>query len=455
MIEGYDGNVLLADEMGLGKTIQALAWTRMAKPYPVLVVCPANAKYVWEREGEKWLGHTPTVIEGNFKNNSRLEGDVIVINYDILSTWLPELRRYKFRCIIIDESQNIANISTKRYKAINNLVVREIKKGNRMVRRTPLIPHRIAISGTPLTNNPSELWGTLSIVWPQLFLSPWKFFWEYTRPFRLRGQWIFSGAKNLKKLHAELKSLGMIRRLKADVLKDLPEKERRIIYIRIAHEAEYRKAKNDFIHWLTAISPKRAKKARRAEALVKIGYLLRLTAKFKLRTVAEWIDSFLEDTDRKLIVFSYCAPILRVLEKRYGKMCVRIDGSVRGRDRMALVDRFQTDKRCRLAVCNGKAAGVALTLTAASDVLGADFPWAPGTLMQAEDRVHRFGQKNKVVITYLVGKDTIEEHVMKVLIQKQTVIEKVLNGKVSGDSKNLRTLNKSMAKILISHVLKS
>lgn len=452
LIQKYDGVVLQADEMGLGKTAQCLAWGK-SRPdaRPVLVICPANAKYVWEREAVEWFGYTPVVLEGNYHKGAEFiisNAQIVVINYDILASWVPALRRRKFKVLMMDEVHSISNLTTKRYKAIRDLVLRKKGKG-RKAQWLPRIPHRIGISGTPITNRPADLWATLSILWPHVFKTPWKYYWKYCRPYKARGRWVFTGAKNLKHLHRMLKRLGMIRRTKAKKLKSLPPKCRHIVSIKLPDMREYHKAEDNFLLWLSRISLRKARRAARAEAMVRMVYLLRMAVKLKMPRIARWIDQFLDTTDKKLVVFSYCSPLLRVLERRYGSEAVRIDGSVRGRKRMALVDRFQEDPACRLALCHGKAAGVALTLTAASDGLGTDFPWSPAMLMQAEARIHRFGQTKHCSMTYLVAQNTMETQVLDTLIEKQSVMEQVIDGKTGPDSKELERLNKSMGSILL------
>jgi SWI/SNF-related matrix-associated actin-dependent regulator 1 of chromatin subfamily A len=454
VIQKYDGVILQADEMGLGKTAQCLAWCR-SRPdvWPVLVVCPANAKYVWEREAQDWFGECPMVIEGNYKrgrNDLLHMGNIVVINYDVLASWAPALKKVKFKTLMMDEGHSIANLETKRFKAVQDIALRKTGTGKRKT-WVPRIPHRISISGTPLTNKPADLWATLHILWPMKFKTPWRYYWEFCKPFKMRNRWVFTGAKNLPKLHRMLKRLGMLRRTKAKKLKSLQPKSRHIVHIKLPDMREYHKAEANFLHWLSKKSLRKAKRAARAEAMVRMGYLLRMSVKLKMPFIARRIDRFLDTTDKKLVVFSYCSPLLRVLERRYGVEAVRIDGSVSGRKRMALVDRFQDKKSfCRVALCHGKAAGVALTLTAASDALGTDFPWSPAILMQAEARIHRFGQTKKCTMTYLVALDTMEEHVLETLIEKQGIMEQVIDGKVGPDSQELENLNKSFGSILLT-----
>lgn len=450
-----NGGVLQADEMGLGKTIQVIDWIRQYSTMTTVILCPANAKYdVWEKEIVKWLGFRPLVLEGRKSRPIGGNEKIIVVNYDIIDAWAKEISHLRISTVVFDEVHYLSNVSSARYRALDKLLVNTVKKGRKVVKRTSKIPSRIGMSGTPVNNKPADLYGSLSLIWPQYYTSPWKFYFKYSRPYRYHNRWIVAGSRNKPKLWAELKKRGMVRRLKEEVLK-IPKKDRRIQLVTLRRWSEYQFAENQFREWIIATrSIRKARKTLRAETLVKVGYLLRLSAKLKMNRIGNWIDSFLEDTDRKLIVFSYITPLIHALEKRYGDLTVKITGQVTGRKRSKAISRFQHDKTCRIALCNGKAAGVALTLTAASDVLGTDLPWNPAILLQAEDRAHRFGQKRQVVITYLIGKGTMDEHVMNVLASKQKDIDNILSGKDGRDSKELTTMTKSMYKELVSRVLK-
>lgn len=442
MIEKHNGVCLQADEMGLGKTVQVLAWLKTRPDcQPALIVTPANAKYVWEREAKKWLGKTPVVLEGRYNKHTNphtTDCGSVIINYDVIESWLPFLKRCKFKTLIIDEVHYIGNIESIRYRALLEFVK---------------VPHRIGVSGTPITNKTADLYGVLSIIWPKVFYSPWAYYHRYCRPRKFRGRWVIDGSKNLGELHDRLKKLGTIRRKKRTELKDLPPKVRHVVRVGISRRHEYDYASEDFLGWVRKkYSMTRARRAKRAEAMTKIMYLLRLSARLKMRKIIKWIDKLLSKKE-KLIVFSYCTPLLEALEEYYGNITVRIDGSVTGRKRMALVDRFQNDSSCTLALCNGKAAGVALTLTAACNVLGTDLPWSPATLFQAEDRAHRFGQTKEVNIYYLVGRGTLDEYVMETLIKKSAIFEKIFDGGSGDNSKELKRINRDMGSILIKKML--
>jgi len=172
--------------------------------------------------------------------------------------------------------------------------------------------------------------------------------------------------------------------------------------------------------------------AQRQPALVRFGYLMRLVAKLKRFHVKDWIDNFLQESDEKLIVFSGHTKMIDWLGVQYPKNSTRIDGQVTGVKRMHAVDRFQKDPLCRFARCNPKAAGVGLNMTAGSHVLFTDFPFTPGTLKQGEDRAHRIGQIRQCFVWFMAVAGTVEERLMTLLIEKQDVLDEVLDGTGEG-----------------------
>lgn len=438
-IKDWRGRALLADEMGLGKTLQALYYAyKVTKCRPVIVVCPASVKLNWEREAAHHVGMASEVLEGRKVPRLKplVRTPIIILNYEILAAWLPYLLALNPQMVVIDEAHYIKNRNSKRYKAVKKLCEH--------------VTRVIALSGTPLTNQPAELWPVLSIIRPDLFKSFFKFVFKWCKPKKLPWGWVYSGARDLDILHAKLKRTCMIRRLKRDVLKDLPPKVRKVIPMQLSDRREYDEATNDFLGWLSKQSLEKARKAKKAEALIRIGYLLRLCAKLKVELIYDWIDNFLETSDGKLVVMTMHRRMIELLEERYGKLAVRVDGTVKGDDRQRAVDSFQHSPKVRLFLGNIRAAGIGITLTAADTCVFTDLPWTPGDLVQAEDRIHRIGQKGTAFIYYLVAVNTIEEKLCKLLREKQSILEEVLDGKGRGDDLNifnelLRTVTRKAA----------
>jgi SWI/SNF-related matrix-associated actin-dependent regulator 1 of chromatin subfamily A len=419
-IYNFGGRALLADEMGLGKTIQALQWIRkIPKRRPVIIITPASMKFTWQAEAAMHFGMRTEVIEGHRKGRRPLpSGDVIILNYDLLRSWLPALIRANPKCLIIDEVQFIKNLDARRTKCV-------LKLANDV----PSVSSVVGLSGTPITNRPIEFWPVLQAIRPDLYPSFTKFAWRYCKPKYTPWGWQFNGSAHESELNRILLRECMIRRLKKDVLPELPDKVRRAVSFKLKSYLEYNEAEKNFLGWLKKQSPVRAKRAKKSQALTKVGYLLRLVAKLKLEWTTKWIEEFLEaNPGEKLVGFTMHTFVIDHLKQKFGHRCVFVDGRVTGRMRAETVRQFQSNKRIDLFLGQWTAAGIGITLTAAHNFAAFDFPWTPGDLVQGEDRIHRIGQKKNCHIHYLAVLGTIEEKLIKILKKKSKILDAILNG---------------------------
>ncbi len=418
-IEQRDGLALIADEQGLGKTMTALAYLQKHPELrPAVIVCPASLKLNWEKEAQAWM-ETPKVEVLHGRRPYKTAGEILVINYDILYDWVDSLIAAKTKVVIADEAHLCRSTSAWRTKALRKLV--------RAIR-----PRRfVALTGTPVVNRPMEYYSTLNLLSPSLFESKWSFAQRYCGAQYNGFGWQFNGASNTVELHSLLTKGGpMLRRLKSQVLPELPPKIRAAVPMEVskAGYAEYCLARDQFKTWLKSKGgPDAVARASGAEALVKIGVLKQLAAKAKLESCISWIQDFL-DSGNKLIVFAVHREILSGLEAKFPGVCVRVDGSTPQNLRQKAVEKFQTDKNTTLFLGNIQAAGVGLTLTASSAVAFIELPWTPGELLQAEDRAHRIGQEDCVNIYYLLAKDTIDQMLARMLDLKQGVVDSVTDG---------------------------
>lgn len=414
-LHALDGRALLADEMGLGKTLQALTYARRMEP--VIIVCPASLKYNWEREAALHYGIGAEVLEGTrppAKQRLTTHHPMVVINYDILPHWLDHLIREKPQCVILDEVHYCKNKTAKRTKAVKKLC-----QG---------AEHVIGLSGTPMTNRPSELWSILNIIRPDLFPAFFPYAMRYCKARKRPWGWEFKGATNMPELNKILRENVMIRRLKKDVLKDLPDKQRSVVTFDLDNWDEYQAANDDLISWLATQSKTKAKKAAKAEKVVQFGYLKRLAIKGKYLAACDWIDQFFEETGRKLVLFAVHRAVMKWLHSRYPNSVV-VNGDVVGRRRQLAVDKFNNDPECRLFIGQLKAAGAGINLQkGASDLAFMELGWTPSDHTQAEDRIHRIGQKNGAQCYYLVARGTIEEMLCGVIQTKQGVVDQALDG---------------------------
>ena len=378
----------IADEMGLGKTVQALATVHHLNAYPVLVVCPASLKINWLRESNKWLkGHPSQVLPSWYK------ADVDVTNYESLPKLKQQIKERKYKSVIVDECHYVKN-----HKAIRTKALVEIVEG---------IEVRLLLSGTPIVNRPAELLAQLGVLGRLEDLGGFRRF--STRYL----QWDFKGyGTNLDELQRELRAKCFIRRKKSDVLKELPPKIRTVVDMELEDKVAYENAANEAENEIGAIQLFRHEAARQ-----------------KLRDVEAWVRDFLE-TGEKLVLFAVHIDIQKALILKFPG-CATILGEETVGARQASVDRFQTDKECQLIVCSLKAAGVGLTLTAASNVAFVEQDWTPGGMEQAEDRCHRIGQLDSVTAWYLLAKGTIDTEMSELIEEKRKAISSATDSEKS------------------------
>ena len=412
-LETTNGCALIGDQMGLGKTVQALGYLQLHPELrPAIVVCPSSLRLNWKKEAYSWLT-TDDIVEVVGTKTKEIVGDIIIINYDILKKNQEKLDDLNAKVIILDESHYIKNKSQRTTAGM------EIASN---------APHRILLTGTPLMNRPRELWNQLRVIDPVGY--PEKGFFRWHKRFCNATQneygWDFNGASNIDELAESLKNV-MIRRLKSDVLAELPEKQYTTLPVIINNRREYDNAEQNFIEWVGEHKGIGAqKKASRAEHLAKIEALKQVAAEGKIKAAFEWITTFLQ-TDEKLVVFATHKSVIAQLMKKFSKVAVKIDGSCSMEERQDAVDAFQNDPDIKLFVGNIKAAGVGITLTAASDVMFLEFPWTPADLEQACDRVHRITQKDCVNIYYFMAENTIDVKIIQMLEEKKKVIDGVMD----------------------------
>lgn len=415
-IYDFAGRCLLADDPGLGKTIMSYAWiSRIPKRRPVVIVTPSSLKYQWQDEGLLHFRTRTRVLEGTRPKVKKLKDEIIIINYDILSHWLPVLLRRQPQVVILDECQFVSNYKAKRTKA-----ARELAQSAASV---------IALSGTPMTNKAVQLWSVLNIIRPDIFPSFHNFAWEFTNPRMSHWGWIYKGAKNKSKLYQILTQECMIRRLKKDVAKELPAKTHIMLPMKLspASAREYAEARDSFINWLRKKSPAAAHKAKKAQSLVKVGYLLRLCAKLRFKQTAQFIKEFSEANPGKQIVgLTGHTNIIDRLKDQFPKSAI-VDGRVTGMFRTQTIRRFTAGKTPYFWG-NWRAAGTGLNLQTSHHFIALDPPWTPGDLIQGQDRVHRIGQKEKVIVYYLFAMNTIEEEWLRILRERASDLKAILDG---------------------------
>jgi len=414
-VEAHDGRALIADQMGLGKTIQAIGWMQLHRDkIPVVIVCPASLKFNWQNEIEKWMPDPSIEILSGTKTYLP-QKDIIIINYDILFAWTDILKKINPKILIFDEVHKTKSSKAQRTKASKKLAKN--------------IPHIIALSGTPILNRPIEIYNALYIIDNTLFPN-YRYFAQQYCNYHFNGfGWDANGASNVLELNQRLTSSVMIRRLKKDVLPELPDKMFSFVPIELKNQKEYAEAENDFIKFVREQKGlEAAKRANNAIQFAKIEGLKQLAGKGKLDDCITWIEDFLE-TEDKLVVFAWHTEIINTLLEKFSGKAVKFDGKMTATEKENSKNSFMTDEKIKLFIGQIATAGEGITLTVASNLAFIELPWTPGGLDQCIDRLHRIGQKECVNVHYLLAKDTIEERIAHLIDQKRQTFDAVLDGK--------------------------
>ena len=403
--------VLIADEMGLGKTIQAIGflnryWMEIKS---VLIVCPASLRINWQREIDRWAVDTGT--EYTITSYASLK------NVDL---------QQSFDVAILDEAHYIKNPKSKRAKLCRKIQCRQ----------------KIAMTGTPILNRPIELWNILHWLspkdWP--LNSYYKYGIRYCAGYKkhigAQQVWDFNGASHLDELREKLKPL-MIRRLKADVLEELPDKVRQVIELpAMGVDPDLMKRLREVVRNVEALEETYAHDVAKLDAEMELLFsetsALRHEAGLaKADMAVDVIHDILKSVD-KVVVFAHHRDViekLRVaLNFRSKGNCAVIHGDVPLKIRDKAVQAFQNDPRVRVFIGQIQAAGTGLTLTAASHVVFVELDWTPGVMTQAEDRCHRIGQEDTVLVQHLVLEDSLDAKMAKTLVRKQATVTRALDG---------------------------
>jgi SWI/SNF-related matrix-associated actin-dependent regulator 1 of chromatin subfamily A len=336
------------------------------------------------------------------------------------------LQQFDFQCVICDESHNLKEKKSQRCQ----LGLPLLQKAKRLV----------LLSGTPALARPVELWPQVYCIAPKLFGSYTAFTKKFCNAQRGRFGWDVSGISNANELFDNLRQI-MVRRLKSDVLSELPPKQRSIIPIKMDSNRvkECRELMTELEATKLSVSELVGQDANDAHfehrRLLMQAY--QASGIGKANAVTEYLLDWLAGAGtQKILVFAHHQHVMDALEhsvaKKYkGVGHIRIDGTVPSSERAVRVRKFQTNSQVRVAILSMTAAGVGITLTAASSVLFAELHWTPGVLAQAEDRCHRIGQQNAVNVMYCVCKDeslSVDMRLWAMLGRKVGNLGRVIDG---------------------------
>jgi len=455
--ELFSGRALIGDDMGLGKTVQAIAWLQIhKKARPAVVLCPASIKEMWARKIGEWMTDERTVIlsgkpgkasetkEKAVVGKGNPAGPIYILNYDIIGNklvisyrddgtkvkkevagtgWVDWLIENGIHAVVVDEGHYLKS-GKKSARGVGGIKLMKAAE------------FCLVLSGTPIENRPAEFWPVLNALKPHLFRDFFKFGKRYCGAVNNGFGWSFKGATNLQELNAMLRETVMIRRLKKDVLKDLPPKQRVVVPLAI-----------DDTCWKTYIEAEKEVACAESKflAITKLIKLQQAAVRAKLKSALDWVADFLE-SDEKLIVFAHHHFVVDAIRHRFDKVTkiAEVTGRTVG-SKQEQEDLFQNDPGCRLFI-GSKSATEGLTLHAASNVAFFEFFETPGKMAQAEDRAHRIGQVDSVTSWFLIAAETIEEDNAALLDKKLQVLKAVLDDEIADETELITELLKAVIK---------
>lgn len=428
------GIALLGDDMGLGKSPQACGIINELNPQSVLVVCPASLKLMWRDMLKTWMvrPYDVTVLMPR-SVFTRKPGGIWIINYDILQRF-DGLYDEPWDMVILDEAHYCKSNKSLRFKCVRRLKAK----------------HRLALTGTPFPNKPIEIQSVLGWLRPDLFGNRMRFAMRYCDAHKDRFGWKMDGATNREELNTLLRSEVLVRRLKKDVLTELPPKVRQVIELpcegledmlaeewdayhkqeevtqRLKVALQLAKASEHDHEYKNAVAGLRDGMAAAFQEMA----LMRLrVAKVKVPFIIAHLGDVISP-DHPVLCFAHHKEVVKsIVEGLAEHKPVFITGGTPIGRRHENVATFQSGGS-DLFVGNMQAAGVGLTLTRSSHVVFAEIDWVPATMSQAEDRAYRIGQRDSVLVQHLVLEGSLDATMAKRLIEKQKVIDSVLNVKI-------------------------
>lgn len=421
----------LADDMGLGKTLQAISvLTRLHEKRGTksLVVMPKSLIYNWESEIKRFSPKLKVgIYYGNFRSKDIIKkSSVILTTYGTIRNDIEIIKDYSFDAVILDESQNIKNVNAQTTKAIMLLNAK----------------HRIALSGTPIENNLSELYSLFRFLNPSMFGTMEEFNNYYAIPIQKENDQ--EAIEELKKKVYPF----ILRRIKKEVLKDLPDKIEKTMYIEMNSEQKklYEERRNYYYNMVHSQIKENGLGKTQFFILQALNELRQITSCPEAKSVGVTsskrevlINNILDavENGHKVLVFTnYINSIKNICDdlEKYGIKYLSMSGATK--DRQLLVDKFQKDNKYKIFVMTLKTGGVGLNLTAADTIFIYDPWWNKTVENQAIDRAYRLGQDRTVFSYKLILKDTIEEKILQ--LQESKI--KLLDNLISEDSSTLKTL---------------
>jgi SWI/SNF-related matrix-associated actin-dependent regulator 1 of chromatin subfamily A len=412
---------LLADECGLGKTLQVLATLKNPDNLPALVLCKSTLKLQWFRETIRWVGLVGQIIEGEHDHN--LGCKICFLSVDLLVRFKNPKKfaqRFGIQTVIFDECQAIKNHESKRTNAVRVLMQD--------------VPNMIAMSGTPIKNNAEEFFPILNILRPDKFPSLTGFYNNWVASYYTEYGMKSAGISN-PKAFKEFTQDFILRRTRAEILTDLPKIQRTSLFVPLGKKVQ---ADYDFLmKSLAAEADNFTTSAfqRQANILAYLGKMRHLTGMAKIAACADHVEEFLEESDRKIVIFTHHKDVMNGLHTRIAQFHSKVltfESHHSNNERSNIINKFVNDGSVRVLIASTLAAGEGVDglQKVCSDILILERQWNPANEEQVEGRVERMGQEsNRITATYLIATGTIDEYFAQLVEQKRANMASTLDGK--------------------------
>lgn len=414
---------LLGDDMGIGKSIMAIATCEELKIEKVLVITMASLKFAFEAEIKKWYSDASTqVVNGRLPERIiqyKSDAKYFITNYELVRQDIEILSPVKWPMIICDEATKISNPKAKQSRAIKLL------QGER----------KLAMTGTPINNTPTDLFGIYDFLLPGLLGNFWQFRQQYCETDYWGNVTAYQNLAHLQKRIAPY----FLRRTKAEVLKELPDKTYVDIPVELSAKEKkiYKAVKTEILHYLNVQDLSKIDFGTINNALTKLVRLKQITSHLslvgdenessKLEALKELLESVLVN-GRKCVIWTQFAKMADILESELNAFKpLKITGAVKVADRPRIVANFAGNSE-NLVLVATSAGGFGLNLQRADTFIFYDLPWSISKKTQAEDRIHRIGQKANVVIYSLLAKDSVDYFVRDILHAKNKTAKEMFEG---------------------------
>ena len=423
----------LADDMGLGKTLQAIALLsnlHEEKKKKSMVIMPKSLIYNWENEIKKFAPKLKVgVYYGINRDFSSLKKvDVILTTYGTIRNDIENLLEHKFDLLILDESQNIKNINSQTTKAV---LLLNAKK-------------RVALSGTPIENNLLELYSLFRFLNPEMFGSVQRFTNSYILPIQK-----YSDTSTIEELKKKIYPF-LLRRVKKEVLEDLPDKIEKLVYVDMNDEhRRFYEERRKYYYSLLEKNTSSQGNFDKFFVLQAINELRHIVSSPELETkkiisskkevLIENVIEAIENNHKVLVFVNYLSSIESICDSLKENKIKYLKMTGQTKDRQNLVDKFQNDSRYKVFVMTLKTGGVGLNLVSADTIFIYDPWWNTTVENQAIDRAYRLGQDKTVFAYKMIMRNTIEEKILKL----QEIKNKLLDDLISEDNLSTKNLSKN------------